>query len=278
MVIFPLYAGAEHDSTALRRLRIGAAVLTLITALAWFAFTTASMAGDLAAAAQPSLLASVATNTGFGRLWMVRIALATLMIGLVLSRSRDRRLHIAAALLAGCLIASLAGTGHGPSPEGPSGWPHLGADGLHLLAVGAWLGAFPPLVLLVFGPLETERAVTRAHGALDSFSRIGPVVVALIVLSGLVNGWCLAGLNHLSDLAMTPWGVALLVKLALFAGMLGLAAAHRWRLVPLLAATGGGSNTVRVLRRTLALEAGLGLAVLAAVAFLGTLQPPSDPT
>jgi putative copper resistance protein D len=66
------------------------------------------------------------------------------------------------------------------------------------------------------------------------------------------------------------------VKLALFAGMLALAAAHRWRLVPALAAAGGGSNTVRVLRRTLALEAALGLAVLGVVAVLGTLEPAND--
>jgi putative copper resistance protein D len=194
----------------------------------------------------------------------------------VLPRSTGRRLHTALALVAGVLIASLAGTGHGPSPEGAAGWPHLAADGLHLLAAGAWLGAFPPLVMLVFGPMETEAAVARAHGALDAFSRIGPSVVVLILLSGLVNGWYLAGPNHLTDLATIPWGAVLLVKLALFAGMLALAAAHRWRLVPALAATGGGPNTVRVLRRTLALEAALGLALLGAVSALGTLQPPSD--
>jgi putative copper resistance protein D len=177
-VLFPLYAGAEDDDASLRRLKIGAAVLTLVTALAWFAFTTASMAGDLSAIAEPPLLASVAATTGFGRLWMVRLALAALMIGLVRPRSAGRWTRLASALVAGILIASLAGTGHGSSPAGAAGWPHLAADGLHLLAAGAWLGAFPPLAMLVFGPLETESAVVRAHGALDAFSRIGPAVVA----------------------------------------------------------------------------------------------------
>jgi putative copper resistance protein D len=273
-VLFPLYAGAGHEGAPLRRLRIGAAALTLVTALAWFAFTTASMAGDPAALAEPPVLASVVTTTAFGRLWMVRLVLAALMIGLVLPRSAGTPLRAASALVAGALIASLAATGHGPSPAGAAGWTHLAADGLHLLAAGAWLGAFPPLLMLVFGPLETIPAVARAHGALDALSRIGPAVVALIVLSGLVNGWYLIGPNHLADLATTPWGAALLVKLALFAGMLALAGAHRWRLVPALAETGGGPNTVRVLRRTLALEAALGLAVLGVVSLLGTLQPP----
>jgi len=275
-VLFPLYAGAGHQGAPRRRLRIGAAILTLVTALAWFAFTTASMAGDPSALLELPLLSSVATTTAFGRLWMVRLTLAALMIGLALPRSAGPRLQTASVLVAGALIASLACTGHGPSPAGVAGWPHLAADGVHLLAAGAWLGAFPPLLMLVFGPLETEPAVARAHGALDAFSRIGPAVVALIVLSGLVNGWYLIGPNHLTDLVTKSWGVVLLVKLALFAGMLALAAAHRWRLVPSLAATGGGQNTVRVLRRTLALEAALGLAVLGAVSVLGTLQPASD--
>lgn len=272
-VLFPLYAGTEADDAALRRLRIGAAVLALVTALAWCVFTIASMAGDLSAIAEPALLASVATTTAFGRLWIVRLALAGLALGLVLPRPAGRRFRIASSLVAGALIASLAGAGHGPSPEGPSGWPHLAADGLHLLAAGAWLGAFPPLATLLFGPLETAPAVAKAHRALDAFSRIGPAVVALVVFSGLVNGWYLVGPDHLAELATTPWGLTLLVKLALFAGMLALAAAHRWRLVPALAATGGGLNTVRVLRRTLALEAALGLAILAVVAVLGTLEP-----
>jgi putative copper resistance protein D len=275
-VLFPLYAGAGPEDASLRRLRIGAASLTFVTALAWFAFTTASMAGDPSALVEPPVLASVATTTGFGRLWMIRLALAALMIGLVLPRPTGRRLHTASILVAGALTASLAGTGHGPSPAGVAGWPHLAADGLHLLAAGAWLGAFPPLLMLVFGPLETRSAVSRAHSALEAFSSIGPAVVALIILSGLVNGWYLIGPNHPGDLATTPWGEALLVKLALFAGMLSLAAAHRWRLVPALAATGGGPDTVRVLRRTLALEAVLGLAVLGAVSVLGTLPPATD--
>jgi putative copper resistance protein D len=233
-------------------------------------------AGDLSALAEPPLLVSVATTTAFGRLWMVRLAVAVLMISLVMPRSAGWRLHTASALVAGVLIASLAGTGHGPSPEGAAGWPHLAADGLHLLAVGAWLGAFPPLLMLVFRHLETEPAVAKAHSALDAFSRVGPAVVALIVFSGIVNGWYLAGPNRVADLATTQWGAALLVKLALSVGMLALAAAHRWRLVPALAAVGGGPNTIRVLRRTLALEAALGLAVLGVVGVLGMLQPPID--
>ena len=41
-------------------------------------------------------------------------------------------------------------------------------------------------------------------------------------------------------------------------------------------AKSGGPDTVRVLRRTLALEAVLGLAVLGAVGVLGTLPPATD--
>jgi len=59
-------------------------------------------------------------------------------------------------------------------------------------------------------------------------------------------------------------------------GMLGLAALHRWRLVPALASSirgGWQPRPLRSLRHSLACESVLALLVLACVAVLGTLDP-----
>lgn len=58
--------------------------------------------------------------------------------------------------------------------------------------------------------------------------------------------------------------------------MLGLAALHRWRLVPALASSirgGWQPRPLRSLRHSLAFESVLAVLVLACVAVLGTLDP-----
>jgi putative copper resistance protein D len=73
--------------------------------------------------------------------------------------------------------------------------------------------------------------------------------------------------------------VTLLVKLFLFALMLGLAAANRYRLTPALSRvmtdSAGAAAPLSALRASVVAETGLGLAVLACVAWLGTLPPPA---
>lgn len=76
-----------------------------------------------------------------------------------------------------------------------------------------------------------------------------------------------------------PRGVSLalaLIALAVVVGMLGLAALHRWRLVPALATSirdGWQPRPLRSLRHSLACESVLAVLVLACVAVLGTLDP-----
>ena len=63
---------------------------------------------------------------------------------------------------------------------------------------------------------------------------------------------------------------------ALFAAMLGLAALHRWRVVPRLEGevlAGGGSRSLQTLRLTVTIEATLAVLIIAAVSILGTLNP-----
>ena len=107
------------------------------------------------------------------------------------------------------------------------------------------------------------------------FHAVGLAAVLVLVASGIANTWFLVG--SLSDMVGTPYGQVLLLKLALFALMLVLAAMNRVRSAPRLRRSlshrAGGGTAVTALRIQVRLELVIGLAVLATVSVLGTLAP-----
>jgi putative copper resistance protein D len=176
-------------------------------------------------------------------------------------------------LLGTIAVASFGWMGHGAATAGAAGGYHLAADIVHALTAAVWVGALVAFVFLLRGGAE----LATLHRALRRFSRIGVPLVAALVLSGLVNAWFLVGLDGIARLTTTPYGQLLLAKLAMVAAMLVLAAANRNRHTPAIESEIAGvaadpANLAR-LRRSIVLETALGLAVLAAVAWFGTLQP-----
>jgi copper resistance protein D len=273
--LFPLYAyprGTDPQPARLigwvQMVLLAASVAALLTGILWLAFTTANMTGTLSAAADRDALWSVLRDTGFGHVWMARLALCILLIGLaglpllVATRPHESVLTV---ILAGGLLASLAGTGHTQQHEGMASVVHVAADGAHLLAAGAWLGG-----LLALGFILT-RAIPDADTVLTRFSGMGYIAVAVLVGSGLINSCFLVG--SVANLIGTPYGQLLLVKLCLFAGMLALAVSNRFWLVPSLARDGQAAAAIVRLRRHVLGEETLGLVVLLIVSGLGTMEP-----
>jgi putative copper resistance protein D len=264
---FPAYAGPglDHrpDFQAWRRRRVaGAATLALIGGLFWLAFTAADMSGQPADAFSPSALAGIVSDTDFGKLWALRLAGCVALILAVWSP----RLRGALAPLAALVLASLAGTGHADSPEGPVGRLHQAADATHLLAAGLWIGALWALGWLVVHLPQTP----ETEMALRRFSGVGQLAVAVLVLTGAVN--VLGVLGDPAKLLTTRYGQLLDVKLAAFVGMLALAALNRFVLSPRLA-TGARGDSLRRLRYQILGEQALSLLVVAIVALIGTLDP-----
>ena len=176
--------------------------------------------------------------------------------------------------------ADLMMTGHGAMDEGATGWVHLLADILHLLAAGAWVGALLGLTLLVVRPAaRVDVAHLRlTHRALHGFGMVGTIVVGTIVVTGLVNGWLLVGASNLPRLPTSLYGQLLLAKLALFGAMLGLASLNRFRLTPAFERSVAARDhraALGALRRSLAIEASCAVTILALVAWLGMLEPPA---
>ncbi|WP_294015446.1 copper homeostasis membrane protein CopD [Sphingomonas sp.] len=242
---------------------------------------TASMSGTSVAQVDRETLTMIVDETPYGAAWTIRMVALVLAVG---SASTVRgtvsaRVRTAASAAAFALaVATLAWGGHGAMSEGALGALHLGADILHLLAAALWMGSLLGLVLLVARPAARMDAghLDLSWRALHGFSRAGTASVAIIVVTGIVNGWLVLGPDGLSGLTSTLYSQLLLAKLAAFVAMVALASLNRFRLTPALgsvASSGAARREIGALRLSLAFEAALGIAVLALVAWLGTLEP-----
>lgn len=263
--IYALPAGSAAPRGSRAMVGGAAALLAAASALA-IAAQASLFAGSFAEGLTGEALGAVVSYMAFGKAAVVRAAAALVALGLLLALPRGRWSWSAVTVAGAVAAASLGWMGHAAASEDPLAGVHLAADVLHGLAACAWLGALAAFVPMALGG---ERR-TELHWALRTFSAVGPALIAVLVLSGAVNTWVLIGPDHAADLIRSAYGRILLAKLALFAGMLGLAAANRYRHT---AAVADGAALGPV-RRSLAWEAGLGLAVLALVAWLGTLAPP----
>ena len=272
--LFPLYAYPRRTdpvslSSWLRPVQFGLALVAVVTAILWLAFVAANMTGSLSGTVDPEALKSVLTDTMFGQVWAARLMLAVGLVGLTAFSFFSSKQNLPTGLnlvLSGVLLATLAGTGHTMHSEGMQRGLHIAADSAHLLAAGAWFGG-----LFALGNLLAART-PDATAVLHRFSGMGYIAVAALVGSGLINSWYLVG--SVSNLLAMPYGPLLLVKLGLFSGMLLLAAANRFWLMPALTRDPNPDHiAAQRLRRHVVGEQALGVFVIAIVSLLGTLEP-----
>jgi putative copper export protein len=252
--------------TGLRRL-IWASLLTALAAgVLWALLLAARIAGgSVVQALGDGTFATMLAETRFGQVWLIRAGLGAVVAGTLLVRSSNGTgwLGLVCAL---AFLAALALVGHAGARLGGVGWLQLVADMTHLLAAGAWLGSLPALGLLLANgsrvPPDLCAAATRR------FSSFGLAIVAILLASGVINAWILT--DGLAALTETTYGRLLLLKIALFTAMAGLAAINRWYWTPQLP----NVRPILMIRRLSMTEAGLGLAVILVVGALGILPPP----
>jgi putative copper export protein/mono/diheme cytochrome c family protein len=262
---------APQPSVRLRRslLRLAWISLALVLLSGPFRlfFVGQNMTGySIAEAIAHHLAWLVLTGTQFGHAALFRLAALVMLVPFVAMIGRRRSFDLVGTALAATGLAAMAWQGHAGADLGWHAVIHLSADMGHLIAAGLWLGALLPLALLL-----REEADARDHYEVARrFSSLGVACVAVLLASGVVNAWYLIG--SVPALFGTAYGQTLLIKLALVAGLLWLAAVNRWRLLPRLASGGDRAAATRLARHAV-IEAMLGLAVIAVVAALGTMVP-----
>jgi putative copper export protein/mono/diheme cytochrome c family protein len=257
--------------------------IAMVSGAAWLVVLAAQMSERAPTQAfSDGTVWTVLLHTTFGHDWLIRLVLAVLLAAALcrLSAKRGDRSHWAvAALLAAAFAAALVHSGHAAATTGWLGTAHRAADGLHLIAASAWVGGLLPLVLLLVSTRRGEISLAVTRDATLRFSRLGVLSVGVLLVTGVMNGWLLAG--GVPALVGTDYGRLLLVKVALFLAMVVIAAVNRLRFTPRLVRAAGAATApvkgdgVRALARNSMIEATLGLAILVVVGALGTTPPGS---
>lgn len=217
-------------------------------------------------AVDPSTVSAVLTQTGVGRAWMAQMAAACVLAVAVLLPGRFQPASIAVA--AGLLLATRALSGHAAMHEGWLGLAHRLNFAVHVLAGGAWLGAFLPF-LAILRAFDDPLRHAEAGTALKRFSTAGHGAVALVIATGTLNTFLVFG-RWPTDWR-SPYQFLLALKIALVAVMVVVAVANRYVVVPLVPRR--HAQALGTLRTTTVVEMGLGLAVVACVAVFGILEP-----
>jgi copper resistance protein D len=274
--------GRELGGAAARWVEPLAAAAALLSALGWFAGVAATMAGSWSDALGADMLETVASDTHFGRLWVVRLSWIAAILAIHAAAKRSRAWDVALLILSAATAVSLVGVGHGMAGPGRLAPIHMVADMVHLLCAATWIGGLFFLGLVVRQAVMTQaapQAGTQADKQADldalrlvlpRFSHIGYGAVALLVGSGCINALILV--PRPERLIGTDYGRVLLVKIALALLMVAFAVVNRVLLTPALM-TAAPPASVRSLWRSVVVEQGIGFLVLATVAVLGTIHP-----
>ncbi|WP_075217266.1 copper resistance protein CopC [Mongoliimonas terrestris] len=181
---------------------------------------------------------------------------------LALAAPSPVRRPLAVAALA-ATAAAFAASGHAATAE--PRWLARGTVAAHAGLAALWLGALPALHRSL-----GDAAAPAGRRLLAAFAVAGPAGVGALATAGVTLA-VLQGAVTAEALVGTAYGQVLLVKLAVVAGLLGLAAVNRWR----FADAAGRDPAARVgLRRLVAVEIALAVLVLAVLSGWRFTPPP----
>jgi len=252
-------------SSVVRRLALIASLVALITAVAWLALESASMADDWSAAIDPEAIGAVLTDTAFGHAWAAHLILAAALVAVVIFEPSAR--WVATAVASAALLASLGLVGHAAVQTGAEGILHRVNHAVHLLTAGAWIGGLVPFAMCL-SAYRRDDLRKDAVRAMMSFSFWGQFIVAAIVLSGAVNIALTSGRAPIPP--TTPYRALLVAKIIIVGIMIALAIVNRYVLAPRLKSS---ATALAALRLTSAAEVALGCVVIALVSVFALLDP-----
>ncbi|MFI4997150.1 MAG: copper homeostasis membrane protein CopD [Hyphomicrobiales bacterium] len=278
--LFPLYAlppslGGEATPALAKADRYvrPASYLALASAIAWVALSLTTMTGDPASLADRDTLVAFFTQTSFGPVWLLRLALLIVLAVVVVAWSKHNPTgrRLAQACLAGASLASQAWLGHAAMATGAKLGSELVAYVTHVVAASAWIGGLLPLgyVLAHARRLPGDDCARACHAILVRYSGIAMIAVALVIASGIANS--VFRLQSANDLVATAYGITILGKALLLACALAAASFNRWWLMPRIER--GSTGAVDALRRNIVIEQVLLTLVVGAASVLGTLPP-----
>ncbi len=280
-------AGSFSQTSGLFKLLViawGLAILATIGG-AILQATTSARIDSLAALADP--LVALLTNTRYGGLFWAHMALLALVGGLLVFR-RSRWWWSGLALpwwWIGLAINLLALLTISMGSHAAAVDPVLAVlrDWLHIAAMSVWIGGLAAL-LLALRWLRRDKTVQSARMMaylVSRFSQVATVSLALLALTGFYR--VLDEIGDFYNLLDTPYGLTLLLKLALLIPLLGLGAANLLlmeRRIKQAAAHPEGEDAIRpwyhLIRQTVGSEIIFAAAILLVTGALTSLPPGRD--
>ncbi|WP_293445697.1 CopD family protein [Planktotalea sp.] len=231
------------------------AVLGLTATILAFSLRGASLTGDVSGMIDPEMLGLLWTTSVGTALLLRLVGLSLLIAGLFMGRFGTW-----VSVLGGVIaLWSFDHVGHVSS----RGTTLLDiALTLHLLAVALWIGVLTPLKRLSSSPDTYNLAADVGH----RFGVVATVSVPALIIVGGYMGYQLVG--TFTALVGTGYGQALIIKVLLVGGLLGLAAANKLRFIPALRA--GDPAAASHLSKSISVEWIVILTVLGTTALLTT--------
>ncbi|MBB1364095.1 CopD family protein [Shewanella sp. SR44-4] len=205
------------------------------------------------------------TQVGQTVLWrLIGFGLMLVASGLLLHKNRYIKTFSAVLAILSCLLIAVTFTFIGHSTE--LGLLAQGLILIHVLIIGSWIGAFYPLWKLC----STDDNIVIKN-VMDTFGRLGIVIVILVLLSGMGMVWML--FDSPTELISSDYGIAVTIKLCLVAIILLIAAWHKLVLVPKLTIA-NPSLAKQKLQKSIGLEALIAVLILATTAVLSSVLGP----
>jgi copper resistance protein D len=280
VLLFPFYVtGAapapsrERLASAMRRAIAFAGAVQPLSILAWLATSMANMGDGWTSLGDADFVKAFFLEAGFGRLWLARLLLTALLLGVLVGARRRlpaRDLATTFALvLAGALLVTQAGVGHPAGQRPDERLLVFGGYALHLLGGAAWIGGLWPLRAVMAEAKHDDRGQDYAQFALRRFATMASVAVALVLLGAAIN--IRPQIAALNVLDLSSWWWAAGSKAVLFGALIAIAYRNRFVLTPLLATRPKEAATN--LLRNIIIDQGLAAVVLAIAAFMGVASP-----
>jgi copper transport protein len=285
-------AGDRRRAATLAR---PAAVLALVATVLHVPVQAAAVSGyGLAEAVTDATAMGDTLTSGFGQSAVLRIVgLIALLVLWRRHRAADGAPATVGALLPVAALATLGSyllDGHQRSVE-PT-WLLLGGDAIHVVGAAVWAGGLVLLLATLRADHRTDDPVGAAR-VVQRFSSVALWSVLALAVAGTAMSLPLVG--GVSALTSTTYGILLLVKVALVAVVVAIAAYNRRTLVPAVTSrvapagasvdvtpdavagrTAASEDAWRRLDTTVRAEAGLLVVVALLTGFLVTTQPAAE--
>ena len=246
----------------LYQIAVIATVAIAVSGIYRVASDAAAMAGGtslLSIAGEPLLRVLSVSHTGHDLIFRL---VAAVFVTALLKPGKPVQYDGFVAIL-GLLLIGPVLTTHGLT-VGPIG---IVVSLLHILSASIWVGG-----LAYFGavylPVVHAVAPESVRPAAMRFSRLAFVTVAVLIATGLAQGYLYVGSP--AALIGPAYGRTLLLKLIIVTPLLATAAINRWRILPRLARLTGLWRSLLVLVRV---ETALGLTVALLAAAVAISQP-----